>query len=210
LAATLGRPREPCQRPGFPRLLTFARFAASSGSAKVAARMSPPDTLSPAAIPAPFVTEGLRVEQAWIDVNGHMNVAWYLHVFDLSLDDAFAHLGLDLETMIRGGRSIFTVEIHLTYQQELNLGDPLRVTSQFLGFDAKRLRFFQRLYHAEAGFQAASCEWLFVYIDMGVRRVTEMPPGMRETLARLQEAHARLPVPAEAGRGIVLGSRRPG
>src|SRR3546814_10081859 len=66
------------------------------------------------------------------------------------------HLGLGAAHRAATGGSTFAGDIHLTYRRELREGDPLRVTSKLLGFDEKRLRFFQHMYHAEEGFLAAT------------------------------------------------------
>ena len=35
-----------------------------------------------------------KVKPEWIDVNGHMNVAWYVLIFDLAVDDLWAEFGI--------------------------------------------------------------------------------------------------------------------
>jgi acyl-CoA thioester hydrolase len=172
--------------------------------------MTPPDASMPAEIAAPFLTEGLRVLPDWIDVNGHMNVARYVQVFDMAVDRLYEAMGMSFDSMIRGGGSTFTVEMHITYQHELRLDEPLRVETQLVGHDDKRQHFFQRLYQAEAGYLAATGEWLLLYIDMQTRRAAAMPPWLLERVARLRQAHASLPAPAELGRGVRLGGRRTG
>jgi acyl-CoA thioester hydrolase len=188
----------------------MAGFARPGASAMVAAPMTAADPPVPDAIPTPFVAEGMRVLPAWLDANGHMNVAWYVHVFDEALSGAFAGLGMDLQAMIAAGRSAFTVEMHVTYQHELLRGEPLRATTQLIGADAKRLHFFQRLYQAEAGFLAATCEWLLLYIDMEARRAVEMSPALQALMARVRDAHGRLPTAPELGRAVSLTGRKAG
>jgi acyl-CoA thioester hydrolase len=166
--------------------------------------MMPPDS-APGAWPTPFLAEGMRVLPAWIDDNGHMNVAWYVASFDRALDGVYDALGMNLREMIAAGASTFAVEMHISYERELLEGEPLRVTTQFLGFDSKRLHFFQELFQADTGARAATCEWLLLYIDMGARRAAEIPAGLQARLASVRAAHAHLPVPPQVGRGIRLG-----
>ena len=46
------------------------------------------------AIPTPYVAERHAVRKEWIDLNGHMNLAYYLVVFDQSFDDAYELIGI--------------------------------------------------------------------------------------------------------------------
>src|SRR3546814_18001587 len=89
------------------------------------------------------------------------------------------HLGLGAAHRAATGGSTFAGDIHLTYRRELREGDPLRVTSQLLGFDEKRLRFFQHMYHAEEGFLAATMESLGLSVDLARRRVAPFPAAIR-------------------------------
>jgi acyl-CoA thioester hydrolase len=153
-------------------------------------------------IEAPFDQYRAVVLPEWIDYNGHMNVAYYLLAFDHATDAFLDWLGLDAAHRDASGGTTFAGDIHLTYQREVREGDPLRITTQLLGYDEKRLRFFCRMYHAEEDFLAATMESLSLYVDLKRRRVTVMPADIQETLAGVFAAHKTLPLPPEAGRVI--------
>ncbi|MGF1612059.1 MAG: thioesterase family protein [Kiloniellales bacterium] len=138
----------------------------------------------------------------WIDYNGHMNVAYYLMAFDQATDAFLDYLGLDDAHREASGGSTFAAETHITYLREVNGGAPLCFTTQLLGYDAKRLHYFNRMYHAEEGFLAATSEWLSLYIDLRIRRVAAMPGPIMARLESLMQAHRRLAPPPEAGRVI--------
>jgi len=59
-------------------------------------------------IPTPFVHEGIRVKAEWIDVNRHMNIAYYVLVFDQALDHAFPAMGFELDRLKPINGSAFT------------------------------------------------------------------------------------------------------
>src|SRR5262249_14504312 len=86
-----------------------------------------------------------RVERAWIDYNGHMNMAFYNLVFDQALDSVFDQLGIGAEYVRSRHASVFTAEIHVHYLDELTLGDPLRLTFQLLDWDDKRLHYYEEM-----------------------------------------------------------------
>src|SRR3546814_18422300 len=106
----------------------------------------------------PFDRHRAVVLPEWIDYNGHMNVDYYLLAFDQATDLFFDHLGLGAAHRAATGGSTFAGDIQLTYRRELREGDPLRVTSQLLGFDEHSPRFFLHLYQHEESFIADNRE----------------------------------------------------
>ena len=99
---------------------------------------------------APFVSSVMRVEDHWIDYNGHLNMAYYNVLFDRAVDEAYELIGIGADYVARRKHSFFTAEVHLRYLRELHAGDPVRVTFQLLDFDRKRLHTFEQLFHADA------------------------------------------------------------
>ena len=150
-------------------------------------------------IAAPFVCKKEVILPDWIDYNGHMNVSYYVLVFDHATDEFIDLMGLTAEFRAAGNVSAFTAEMHVNYVRELKQGDEVFVTTQLLGYDAKRFHYFHRMYHAEQGYLAATSELLCLYVDMTARRVTQMPPLIMDRLSEIKQSHAALPVPEEVG-----------
>ncbi len=144
------------------------------------------------------------VRPEWVDYNGHMNLAYYVLVFDHATDVLFDHLELGEGYRTRTDCSTFVVEAHVTYEQEVHEGDPLRVTTQFLGFDDKRLHFFHHMYHGDTGVLVATNEIMSLHVDLGERRSAPFPAGVLPHLGDLARAHARMPRPNQAGRVMAL------
>src|SRR5438046_4534756 len=107
---------------------------------------------------APFVSSVMRVEPAWIDYNGHLNMAYYNVLFDRAVDEAFELLGCGLDYVKHRNHSCFTAEVHVRYLRELSADDPVRVTFQLLDYDAKRMPYFEQLFHASEGWVEATSE----------------------------------------------------
>ena len=145
------------------------------------------------------IVEGV-VKPEWIDVNNHMNVAWYVAAFDLGVDELWERLGITAEYMEQENASTFAVEAHVTYQRELVEGDRFVVTSQLLAYDEKRIHQFMRLYHAGEGYLSATAEWMNLHVDLTTRRVSPWPAHVLESLAELGSSQGDLPYPGEAGR----------
>src|SRR3954451_11575684 len=97
---------------------------------------------------APFVSSVMRVEPAWIDYNGHLNMAYYNVLFDRCVDEAYELLGIGAEYLTPQPHPPSTAEPHVRYLRELHEGEPARVTFQLLDCDSKRIHYFQQLFHA--------------------------------------------------------------
>jgi len=144
------------------------------------------------------------VRPEWIDHNGHMNMGYYLVVFDFATDEFFRWVGLDAEHRECHAITTFCLEAHVTYHREVRSGDPLRFTTLLLGHDAKRIHYIHAMYHAREGFLASTNELMSLHVDLATRRGAPMHPAVVERLAAIQAAHDALPRPPQAGRRISL------
>jgi acyl-CoA thioester hydrolase len=157
---------------------------------------------------APFDAYRDRVRPEWIDHNQHMNMGYYLVVFDHATDEFLAWVGLTPAHREARRITTFCLEAHVTYHREVRVGDPLRFTTLLLGHDARRIHYIHQMFHAEAGYLAATNELLSLHVSRDTRRAAPMAPEILERLARIQAAHDALPRPPQAGRRIGL-DRRP-
>ena len=153
---------------------------------------------------APFVSSVMKVDPAWIDLNGHLNMAYYHVLLDRGVDEMYGLVGIGWDYLKERNLSFFTAEVHLRYLRELKADDPVRVTFQLLDFDSKRMHFFQQLFHATEGWVSATCENLSLHIDMAVRKVAPFPADVSERLGKLKTSHSRLPRPEAVGRRIAM------
>lgn len=150
------------------------------------------------------IHEGV-VRPEWIDINGHMNVAYYVLAFDKAVDDLLASVGITDDYIREGGGTTFAVEAHVTYRQELTEGQAYRIESRVLAYDEKRVHQFQRMLHAGEGWVAATAEWMNLHVDLNTRRVTAWPESVLRGLAGLAAAQPRGAFPEEAGRQMRIG-----
>ena len=149
------------------------------------------------------VCEG-SVRTEWIDMNEHMNVAYYVLAFDLGIDALWDGFGISGEYIEKTSGSTFAVECHVTYQNELHEDDPYIVTSQILGYDEKRVHQFQRLYHAEQHYLAATAEWMNLHVSLETRRVCPWPASILERIASFADAQVGQARPKEAGKQMSI------
>ena len=136
----------------------------------------------------------------WIDINGHMNVAYYVLAFDQGVDALWTRFGITDEHIRENLSSTFAVESHVMWLRELHEGDPYIVTAQILAFDEKRIHQIQRMYHAEKGFLAATAEWMNLHVDLATRRVAPWPDVILDCIRKAAASQAECSYPEEAGR----------
>ena len=153
---------------------------------------------------APFLSSVMTIEPAWIDYNGHLNVAYYNVLFDRAIDEFYLPIGLGPDYLKATQHSTMVVESHVRYLREVHQGTPLRISAQLIGFDAKRFHVYEELLHAEESWVSATCETMTVHVDMTAKKVAPFPPAVMAALEGVRRAHAALPMPAAVGRRIAM------
>ena len=149
------------------------------------------------------------VRPEWVDYNGHMNVAYYVLVFDHGTDAALDRLGLGEVYREATSGSVFVGEAHITYEQEVHAGQRLTVSSRVLGYDSRRLILYHEMFAEGLDGVVATNEVLCLHVDLRSRRTSPIPPEVRERIEAAHAAHTALPPPSRAGRAVRLSSRRP-
>ena len=159
---------------------------------------------APADEAAPLALHRETVRPEWIDYNGHMNVAYYVLAFDHATDAFFDHIGLDEAYRKRAQASTFALEAHITYEREMMAGAPMRITTQLLGHDAKRMHYMHFMYHGVEGWLSSTTELVSLHVDMAARRSAPMPDAILRRLDAIAASHGKLARPKQAGRVISL------
>ena len=160
--------------------------------------------------PAPFDRFRGEVLPEWIDYNGHMNLAYYTLLFDQATDLLFDELGLGLDYRRARRLGTFVAETHNLYERELLVGAQVRVATQIIAIDEKRMHIGHEMFALDgphASRRAATQELMFLHVDLAARRVCPFPPDMYERVSQAATAHAGLPHPAWSGRRIAMPGR---
>lgn len=158
-------------------------------------------------LPAPLDAYRDVVRPEWIDHNQHMNMGFYLVVFDFATDAFFEFVGLDREHRRQRNVTTFSLEAHITYQREVREGDPLRFTTRLIAYDAKRIHYLHEMYHAEEGYLASTNELMSLHVSEETRRSAPMADEILGRLEAIKAAHDTLPASPYVGRIIGLKSK---
>ena len=143
------------------------------------------------------------VDPSWVDYNGHMTEARYLHVFADASDAFLREVGIDAAYLGRG-HSAYTVETHLRHLREVAGLEPLHVLTQVLGADEKRLHLFHTMTNARSGETLATAEQMLLHVDTAAGRASPWVEPVATAVTRAAAAHVALPVPGGVGRAIAL------
>ena len=154
--------------------------------------------------PAPFERYRGAVLPEWIDANGHLNLAYYIVLFDYATDALFDAIGIGRTYKDTTNHGTFVAETHNLYERELLVGERVRVATQILGADGKRLHLAHEMFNLESEARAATQELMYLHIDLAARRVVPWPADARERLAAAGAAHSHLARPDWAGRRIAM------
>ena len=156
--------------------------------------------------PTPEISHTETALPEWVDFNGHMNVAYYVMVFDHATDVFLNSAGVGKDYRDSTGHSLFVVEAHVTYQNEVHAGEELGITTQLLGHDSKRLHIFHHMHrldeNGDIGGPAATNELMILHVDMKNRRASPLPEAAVKRIEALAKARSALPRPVQAGRSI--------
>ena len=115
-----------------------------------------------------------KILKEWTDYNNHMNVAYYVLIFDLYGAEKLMTLFNMGETSAKNTKkSTMVVESHITYNQEVKEGDEVDVNLLYFDHDKKRLQYKLEMIHKEKKYLASTIEILSLYVDLGERKVSE-------------------------------------
>lgn len=138
------------------------------------------------------------VRPEWIDYNGHLSEGYYVLVFGHATDSVMAQIGMTPEYLERTGTSLYTVEAHVRYLDQIPPGATLQVRSRVIGGGAKTLWLWHELWVQER--LRATEEVLMLHVIGGAEaRATAFGPQLAARLEAL-----RVEAPPEAGRRITV------
>ena len=115
-----------------------------------------------------------KIIEDWIDYNGHMNVAYYLLMFDkFGAENLNAIFKMGEHSAKTTGMSTMMVETNITYNQELKLNDEVDINLLYFDHDKKRLQYKFEMVHKNKKYLASTFEALALYVDLKSRKVKE-------------------------------------
>ena len=113
------------------------------------------------------------IKKEWIDYNNHMNMAYYVLVFDEVWEIILKKFKMGEDSAKSTQMSTMVVETHTTYNSEVKLGDEVEINLTFFDHDKKRLHFKMEMIEKSSRKLSATLEMLSLYVDLSQRKVAE-------------------------------------
>ncbi len=138
------------------------------------------------------------------DRNGHMNVRWYLKVYDDAGDALYPMFGLTPEYLTASGMGGFDLEHHLWYLSELLIGEAVSVRVRFLGRNEKLLHYSLFLVNESRKVVASVFECVHAHADLSTRRTAPFPSFAVAKIDAFIAEHRLLawPAPTSGSMGV--------
>ena len=114
-----------------------------------------------------------KIIKEWTDYNNHMNLSYYILVFDLGAEVILSKFQMGEHSAKTTKKSTMVVETHTTYNNEVKEGDNVDVFLSHLDHDKKRIHYKLEMYDKAKNTLSATTEVISLYIDLKVRKVAE-------------------------------------
>ena len=113
------------------------------------------------------------IKKEWTDYNNHMNMAYYVLVFDQVWEIMLEKFKMGESSAKTSEMSTMVVETHTTYNNEVKQGDEVEINLTFFDHDKKRLHYKMEMIEKSSKKLSATLEMLSLYIDLSKRKVSE-------------------------------------
>lgn len=155
----------------------------------------------PPAIPLDKITTlklvyRLTIPPEYQDYNGHMNIRWYIVIFDDAGLPFYDDVGLTPEYLKANDAGGFDLEHHIHYLNEVHVGDTVAVYLRMVSCSAKRMHYLMFMVNETRGVLASIFECVNSFADLKARRTAPYPPDIAARIQALADEHAALEWPA--------------
>ena len=114
-----------------------------------------------------------KIINEWTDYNNHMNLSYYILVFDKAAEKMLSNFKMGEEAAITTKRSTMVVETHTTYNNEIKEGEEVDIYLSYCDHDKKRLHYKLEMYEKSKNVLSSTTEVLALYINLELRKVAE-------------------------------------
>ena len=125
-----------------------------------------------------------KIINEWTDYNGHMNLAFYILVFDKGAEKILSKFKMGEQSAKTTKKSTMAVESHTTYNNEVKENEEVDVHLSYFDHDKKRLHYKLEMYEKSKNIISATTEVLSLYIDLNIRKVAEFEKEKVDLMAK--------------------------
>ena len=132
------------------------------------------------------------IPEDYLDEMGHMNIRWYLGIFDDAAVHLFQQLGMTAEYFQANQSGAFALQQFIYYWREVRLGETVSIYSRILGRSAKRIHMMHFMVNETNQTLACTLESLGSHADLSIRRTSLYPPHIADNIDKMLAQHQQL------------------
>jgi len=157
--------------------------------------------MKPPAVPLDYIRQltpiyQMTIPTAFRDANDHMNMRYYLHIFDDAGDVLVAQFGLTAAYHAEHHSGGFDLEHHLHYLKEVRIGDQVTIYPRLVARSAKRIHYLLFMVNETQETLASIFECVNSFADLTMRRTAPYPPAIAAQIDTILLPHQQLTWPA--------------
>ena len=137
----------------------------------------------------PYKAPSKKVTSEMCDINGHMNVAYYLETFDVYSRSLFDSLGFSQDYFTQGF-SCFAIEDSIRYLKEFLDGETMYPRFRIHDYNHKLIHIVGVLLNKDGELSSIS-ETIVAHIDMNQRLAVNMPQTLLQKVEAVSAQHSK-------------------
>ena len=114
-----------------------------------------------------------KIIKDWIDYNGHMNLSYYILVFDMGAEVILSKFEMGEHSAKTTKKSTMVVETHTNYLKEVKENEEVIISLSYFDHDKKRLHYKLEMHEKSTNNLSATTEVLALYMNLNERKVSE-------------------------------------
>ncbi|WP_035354986.1 thioesterase family protein [Edaphobacter aggregans] len=148
------------------------------------------------------------IPPAYEDRQGHMNMRWYLALYDEAGDAMYPMLGLTADYFAASGMGGFDLEHHLWYPAEVRIGDTVEIRVRMLARSLKLFHYMMFMVNETRGVLSSLFECVHAHADLRARCTVPFPAKVAGQIDALIAAHRALTwsAPVSGSMGVKAAS----
>jgi acyl-CoA thioesterase FadM len=133
------------------------------------------------------------IPEAYLDLNKHMNMRWYVALFDDAGDTLHDHLGLTREFRRASGTGTMDLEHHTWFINEVMAGSQICIYARMVTRSVKMIHYLMFMVNESRGNVAAHFECVNALVDLQARKTTAYPAEIFERIDSMLTEQNQLP-----------------
>ena len=114
-----------------------------------------------------------KIIKDWIDYNGHMNLSYYILVFDMGAEVILSKFEMGEHSAKTTKKSTMVVETRTNYLKEVKENEEVIISLSYFDHDKKRLHYKLEMHEKSTNNLSATTEVLALYMNLNERKVSE-------------------------------------